>query len=178
MIKCFKFLILSSISLLFSCKNSSITYSNSYEASNSTDSSNAEIVTTDPTSNEKEIISFTEKEEKMLRLKINDQEVDVSWQDNPSVDELKQLAKNDLQISMHRYGGFEQVGSLGQSIISSDKRITTSPGDIVLYDSENIVIFYGSNTWEYTRLGHINLDETQLSSLLGNEDVSIFLSTK
>lgn len=84
---------------------------------------------------------------KILSLKINDTLVDVFWLDNDSVTALKKLAKDDLTIEMHMYGGFEQVGSLGTSITSDDTRITTSPGDIVLYSSNQIVIFYDSNKW-------------------------------
>ena len=74
---------------------------------------------------------------------------------------------------MHQYGGFEQVGPIGQSIVSNDKRITTAPGDIVLYSSNQIVIFFGNNTWEYTKLGHINLSDSVLNNLLNKENVSL-----
>lgn len=57
--------------------------------------------------------------------------------------------KDDLTMEMHIYGGFVQVGSLGTSIISADTRITTSPGDIVLYSSNQIVIFYDSKINEF-----------------------------
>ena len=113
-----------------------------------------------------------------LTLKINDIEVDVIWADNGSVEALKEVAKNGLTINMSKYGGFEQVGSLGKTITSNDKRITTTPGDIVLYSSNQIVIFYGSNTWSYTKLGHINLSKSELTDLLGNEDVIIALTLK
>lgn len=115
---------------------------------------------------------------KLLTLKINNQEIDVTWFDNDSVKALKELAKDDLTINMHKYSTFEQVGSLGKSIISSDIEITTSPGDIVLYSSSNIVLFYGSNTWDYTKLGHINLNKTELTELLGKDDVTISFSLK
>lgn len=76
------------------------------------------------------------------------------------------------------YGGFEQVGSLGTSITSADDRITTSPGDIVLYSSNQIVIFYDSNTWAYTKLGHISLSKSELTDLLGDGDVTITITLK
>ena len=115
---------------------------------------------------------------KTLSLKIGNTEVDVNWLDNDSVTALKKLAKDDFVIEMHMYGGFEQVGSLGTSITSDDTRITTSPGDIVLYSSNQIVIFYGSNTWAYTKLGHINLSKSELTELLGDEDVTITIALK
>lgn len=115
---------------------------------------------------------------KTLSLKIGNTEVDVNWLDNDSVTALKKLAKDGLVIDMHMYGGFEQVGSLGTTITSSDTRITTSPGDIVLYSSNQIVIFYDSNTWAYTKLGHINLSKSLLTDLLGDKDVTITITLK
>lgn len=113
-----------------------------------------------------------------LTLKTDGIEVDVIWGDNDSVKALKKLAKDGLTINMSKYGGFEQVGSIGSTLPSSDTRITTNPGDIVLYSSNQIVIFYDSNTWSYTKLGHINLSKSELVDLLGDEDVVIFLGVK
>ena len=113
-----------------------------------------------------------------LTLKINDIEVDVIWTDNDSVRALKNLAKDGLTINMSKYGGFEQVGSIGSTLPSADTRITTNPGDIVLYSSNQIVLFYDSNTWSYTKLGHINLSKSELTDLLGDEDVVITLILK
>ena len=111
-----------------------------------------------------------EKEEKM-KLAVDNQELDVDWENNASVEAIKELCP--LSINMHQYGGFEQVGSIGQSIVSNDKRITTVPGDIVLYSSNQIVIFFSNNTWEYTKLGHINLSDSELNNLLNKENVSL-----
>lgn len=79
---------------------------------------------------------------------------------------------------MSKYGGFEQVGSIGSTLPSNDTRIITNPGDIVLYSSNQIVIFYDSNKWSYTKLGHINLSKSELADLLGDEDVVITLNLK
>ena len=111
-----------------------------------------------------------------LTLKIDGIEVDVIWSDNDSVKALKNLAKDGLTINMSKYGGFEQVGSIGSTLPSADTRITTNPGDIVLYSSNQIVLFYDSNTWSYTKLGHINLSKSELTDLLGDEEVVITLS--
>ena len=79
---------------------------------------------------------------------------------------------------MSKYGGFEQVGSIGATLPSADTRITTNPGDIVLYSVNQIVIFYDSNTWSYAKLGHINLFKNELIDLLGDESVVITLNLK
>ena len=113
-----------------------------------------------------------------LTLKIDNQEVDVILSDNDSVEALKNLAKDELSIDMSKYGGFEQVGFIGSALPSVDTRITTNPGDIVLYSSNQIVIFYKSNTWSYTKLGHINLSKSELTDLLGDEDIVITLNLK
>ena len=107
-------------------------------------------------------------------LTINETEVPVTWEDNPSVQELDE--KGTVEITTSRYGGFEQVGPLGQRITSSDVQTDTDPGDIVLYASSQIVIFYGSNSWAYTRLGHIDMQREELEELLGKGNVSITLS--
>lgn len=101
-------------------------------------------------------------------LKIDGTEVNVEWEDNESVKAIKELIKNgELTINTHQYGGFEQVGEIGHNIVSDNVQMTTKPGDIVLYAGSNIVLFYGSNSWSYTKLGKI-VDKTdeELKSLL------------
>ena len=109
-------------------------------------------------------------------MTIGNTKVDVSWEDNDSVRELRELASSGITIQMSMYGGFEQVGSIGQSVTRNDKQTTTEPGDIVLYSGNQLVVFYGSNSWSYTRLGKINRSDEELENLLGNGDVTITLS--
>ena len=71
---------------------------------------------------------------------------------------------------MSMYGGNEQVGSLGRAYTRNDRQ-TTHNGDIVLYSGNQIVVFYGSNTWSYTRLGRMDLPETDIVELLSKEDI-------
>ncbi len=110
-------------------------------------------------------------EEEIMKLEIDENVLDVSWNNNASVIALNEI--KPLTINMHLYGGFEQVGSIGQSIVSDDKEITTKPGDIVLYSSNQIVVFFGTNTWSYTKLGHINLSESELNTLLNKSNVTL-----
>lgn len=111
--------------------------------------------------------------EDSMRLLIGETEVPVTWEENASVEALKELSPVTIQMSM--YGGFEQVGSIGKSIVRDDKQTKTNYGDIVLYSGDQIVIFYGSNSWSYTRLGHIDLTQQEMQDLLGGGDVSITL---
>ncbi len=113
----------------------------------------------------------------MLRMKINDTPVMVEWEDNASVAALKELAAGGLTIRMSMYGGFEQVGPIGQRLPSEDVHTVTASGDIVLYSGDQLVVFYGSNSWAYTRLGHI-ADKTpeEMRELLGNGGVTVSLT--
>jgi len=111
-------------------------------------------------------------------MTIGDTKVNVEWEDNQAVEALRDMAKDgDITIQMSMYGGFEQVGSIGQSLPRDDKQTTTSSGDIVLYSGNQMVVFYGSNSWSYTRLGHISdKDEAEMADLLSNGDVTITIS--
>ena len=121
----------------------------------------------------------TEEGENDMQMMIGETPVTVVWEDNASVEALKALAAEGLAIEMSMYGGFEQVGSIGQSLPRDDQQTTTTSGDIVLYSGNQLVVFYGSNSWAYTRLGHIT-DQTpeQMKVLLGSGDVTITLSIK
>lgn len=111
-----------------------------------------------------------------MKLIIGETEVPVVWEDNESVDALMTLAeKEPLTIQMSMYGGFEQVGPIGQSIVRDDQQTTTEAGDIVLYSGDQIVVVYGSNSWAYTRLGHVELSQKEMENLFGNGDVKLTL---
>ena len=122
----------------------------------------------------------TESEEtETMQMKIGETEVEVAWEDNESVAALKELARDGLIIQMSTYGGFEQVGSIGKSLPREDRQTTTQAGDIVLYSGNQLVVFYGSNSWAYTRLGKIaDKSASELSELLGGGDVTITLALK
>ena len=132
-----------------------------------------------PDRKETEVIMTSEEiVEKALHLYINEKEIAVTWENNESVEALMGLAEeNPITVQMSMYGGFEQVGSLGSRLPSNDVQTTTSAGDIVLYASSQIVIFYGSNSWAYTRLGKA-ADQTaaQMADLLGNGNVTVTIS--
>lgn len=139
----------------------------------------AESSTVEETANEEEQLSETESSESedTMRLLIGETEVPVTWEENASVEALRALCPLTIQMSM--YGGFEQVGPLGTSIPREDVQTTTQAGDIVLYSGNQIVVFYGSNSWAYTRLGKIDgLSSSELTDLLGNGAVELILFTE
>ena len=113
-----------------------------------------------------------------LTLSVDGTPLRVKWENNSSVSALKELAADgNLTIKAHQYGGFEQVGSLPQRIESNDVHMTAEPGDIMLYSSNSVVVYYGTNTWSYTKLGYIeNLSEAELQELLSGETVTLTFS--
>ena len=124
--------------------------------------------------------SENEEAEAMLQMTIGGTPVEVKWDDNESVEALRQLCREEpLTIQMSMYGGFEQVGSIGQRLPRNDSQTTTQSGDIVLYSGDQIVVFYGSNSWAYTRLGHVtDKSDEEMAQLLGNGDVTITVEMK
>ena len=113
-----------------------------------------------------------------MNMTIGNTPVTVAWEDNASVEVLRALcAQGPLTIDLHMYGGFERVGDIGESLPRDDAQTTTQAGDIVLYSGDQMVVFYGSNSWAYTRLGHItDQDADGLRTLLGNGDVTVTLT--
>ena len=113
-------------------------------------------------------------EEMDMILTIDGTQVPVQWEDNTSVRALRALVPLTIEMSM--YGGFEQVGPIGARLPRSDAQTTTAPGDLVLYSGDQLVVFYGTNHWAYTRLGHVALSAEELTALLGAHDVSITIT--
>ncbi len=114
---------------------------------------------------------------KEIMLYVGDEQVDVIWEDNESINALKdKLQEGDIEVEMSMYGGFEQVGALGFELPRNDAETTTTSGDIVLYSGNQIVMFYGSNSWAYTRLGKIQASNQEIEELFANGDVTIKLS--
>ena len=122
----------------------------------------------------------TDEEVMNMTMKINDEVVNVKWENNESVKALmKMAAEEPVVVNMSMYGGFEQVGSLGTTLPSNDQNIKTKPGDIVLYTSDSIVVFYGNNSWAYTRLGHIeDKSKAELQDLLSRGNVVITITAE
>ena len=93
------------------------------------------------------------------------------------------LQEGDITYEAHDYGGFEKVGALGRSLPTSNTQITTQAGDVILYSGNQIVLFYGSNSWSYTRLGRMEYaSQAELESFLkagqGNVTVKLSLSSE
>ena len=124
------------------------------------------------------MISFMASAQTKVLLKVGGNTMTATLTDNEATRELtKLLEQGDIAIRMSDYGGFEKVGALPQSLPTSNTQITTEPGDIMLYQGNQMVIFYGSNSWSYTRLGKIDgATESNLRQFLGNGDIVLTLS--
>ena len=127
----------------------------------------------------------TIKEENMtekMYITIGNQTLPVTLVKNNATEALMAaLAANPITYEADDYGGFEKVGALGMSLPTSNQQLTTQAGDVILYSGNQIVLFYGSNSWSYTRLGRIEYESLeQLKSFLkaGQGRVSVTLSAE
>ena len=111
-----------------------------------------------------------------MNVQVGDVVFSATLEENEAVTMFVEMMwENPVVIQMSDYSGFEKVGPLGTSLPASNSQTTTHAGDIVLYNGNQIVIFYGSNSWSYTRLGHID-DLTGWEEALGNGDVTVTFS--
>lgn len=113
-----------------------------------------------------------------IDIRVGDETMRAKLEDNPSAKAFaEQLGKGDITVSMHDYGNFEKVGPLGATLPRTDETITTAPGDIILYQGNQVTIYYDENTWSFTRLGKIEgATRKSLLSVLGIGDVDVTFS--
>lgn len=118
-----------------------------------------------------------EEEDKMqMNVQVGASTFTATLEENEAVDALvERMEQGPVTIQMSDYGGFEKVGPLGTSLPASNQQTTTQAGDIVLYQGDQIVIFYGANSWSYTRLGRID-DLAGWEEALGSGDVTVTFS--
>lgn len=115
-----------------------------------------------------------------LKLTVNGRTFTATLVDNSSTKALKErLAQGSVSIRMDDYGNMEKVGSLGFTLPQNNSRITTAPGDLILYQGSSFVIYYDTNVWSLTRLGKVDGVTTrqQMLDLLGGSgSVTVTLS--
>ncbi len=117
-----------------------------------------------------------ENEVTNMNVQVADVVFSATLEENEAVSALVEMMRESpVVIQMSDYSGFEKVGPLGTSLPANNSQTTTQAGDIVLYNGNQIVIFYGSNSWSYTRLGHID-DLTGWEEALGSGDVTVTFS--
>ena len=111
---------------------------------------------------------------------IGDKRFEATLQDNKATDELIQMMEQGpIELSLQDYSGFEKVGALGTTLPTNDEPITTEPGDVILYQGNQITIYYAANTWSFTRLGKIQgVSESELKKILGKGGITAVFSLK
>jgi hypothetical protein len=112
-----------------------------------------------------------------MKIIVGGREFTATLVQNSSTEALKELLKaGPITIDMHDYGNMEKVGGLGKNLPVNDERITTEPGDLILYQGNALVIYYAPNTWTFTRLGKINdVKAEELRAALGEGNVTVKL---
>lgn len=126
------------------------------------------------------VVAAENASDDVIKLKVNNFTFDVKLESNEATKELiNKLEKSDIIIDAKEYGGFEKVGNLGFSLPTSDESTSTSEGDLVLYNGNQISLFYDTHSWSYTKLGKItDVGQTGLEEILGSGDVKIVLTLK
>ena len=163
-------IILSILALLSACGTSL------EQASTPTIEDNSISSTIDATHEVEQVPSTEETSDKeqttmKMNVQVGTYTFTATLEDNDAVRELMEMMQaGPVTINMSDYSGFEKVGPLGRSLTTSNSQTTTAAGDIVLYNGNNIVMFYGSNSWSYTRIGKID-DLTDWTAALGSGDI-------
>ena len=115
-----------------------------------------------------------------IKITVSGKTLPVKIEDNEATKALvAALSEASITYEAHDYGGFEKVGSLGRTLPSNNSQITTQPGDVILYSGNQIVLFYGSNTWSYTRIGKMqygSLDELKSFLKAGEGNITVTFS--
>ena len=163
--------------VLSGCAGSSQTETPESESSDPTpDADSGEPRESESAGNDAEGFEEEDNMGRKIIVEVNGSRFTATLENNKAADALEEMVQEEpVTVQMSDYAGFEKVGSLGASLPASNRQTTTHAGDIVLYQGNQIVIFYGSNSWSYTRLGKID-DLTGWEEALGNGDVTLTLS--
>ncbi len=131
-----------------------------------------------PSNNNSEQNAEDDRTGSTMYIKIGNTTLTATLVDNSATKALKERLKTSpITINMSDYGGWEKVGGLGFDLPTSNQEITAQPCEFVLYQGNQLVIFYGSNSWSYTRLGKIEgVSKSELKEILGDGDVAVTLS--
>ncbi len=106
-----------------------------------------------------------------VQIMVGDDFFSINMEDNTSAEAfVDKVNHGGLTIDMHDYGSFEKVGDLPWELPTNDEEITTVPGDLILYQGNKITVYYDENTWNFTKLGHINATEDEIKAVFGGAD--------
>ncbi len=106
-----------------------------------------------------------------LNVLVGDEFFSVDLENNSSAEAFFEKLRGDrLELDMTDYGGFEKVGDLPWTLPTNDEKITTRPGDLILYEGNKLTIYYGENTWNFTRIGHLNATPEEIEAVFGGKE--------
>lgn len=120
----------------------------------------------------------SEANQAVLAITANGTTLTAAFEDNSSTAAFVDLLREGpVTVSLRDYGNFEKVGPLPQSLPTNDAQVTTQPGDVILYQGNQVTIYYDQNTWSFTRLAHIDgATREGLLAVLGDGDVDVTFS--
>ena len=169
--------------LLTGCSSTGPAEAGTSEASGSTEETSLPTVTEPAYENEasepySSKSSLPEGTDRMFYAHVNGKVLKILAAENSSADAFLDLLKSgDVPVEMHDYGSFEKVGPLGTTLPRNDEQITTEPGDVILYQGDQITIYYDVNNWSFTRLGKVqDLSQAELKDILGSGNVTVTFS--
>ena len=122
--------------------------------------------------------SLPEGTDRIFYAHVNGKVLKILAAENSSADAFLDLLKSgDVPVEMHDYGSFEKVGPLGTTLPRNDEQITTEPGDVILYQGDQITIYYDVNNWSFSRLGKVqDLSQVEMKEILGSGNVTVTFS--
>ncbi len=136
-------------------------------------SASAYFLTRDSGGNDDSPTVDPEAKKMNLIMTVDGVKVSVDWEDNPSIDAIKTLAKDTLTIDMERYGGFEQTGQIGRTVTRDDTDMDVGCGDIVLYNGKQICLYFNDNSYSFTRLGKVTgMSDAEIIGMLDRPSVT------
>ena len=123
-------------------------------------------------------VSMEEEQVKSIKILVNNRTLEVALEDNSSAEALyEKLKEGNVTIDAHDFSNFEKVGELGFELPRNDKQYTTKAGDVILYLGTRFVLYYDTNSWDFTKLGEVtNVDGSELKDILGDGNVTMVLS--
>ncbi len=168
-----------------STSETSVPETSAPERASSAKETTSPVTTGSNTGNESSDSHSTETEvpdgsDRMFYAHVNGSVLPILAADNSSADVFLDLMKTgDVTIDMHDYGNFEKVGSLGTTLPRNDEQITTEAGDVILYQGNQVTIYYDVNSWSFTRLGKVQgLSQSELKEILGDESATVTFSLR
>ena len=117
----------------------------------------------------------SDKSVSTINITINGKTVSCQLVENSSTSALlAQLEKGNITYEADDYGNFEKVGYIGFNLPQNNENITTTAGDVILYQGNNICLYYGTNSWTFTRLGKIEgMSKDEIKTFLNAGEGSV-----